>query len=192
MSIVTKRSRMSAESLLTIAPDEEEDWICSAGNLGSRASEKLQPWHSFLKRNIECDPCPEGRWAQPSNLRLGHVPELPTPAPLRCGEGKWNPEQCGRKKPRAHEYHVTCPKHFHSTPFDQFTPDPCNSFLSPIRSRTLHYGLKIFCDESWARLNCIYCHVFAIPRHPMGRENSSSWGKLGQFKAIHYLCTAHT
>ncbi len=60
-----------------------EDSICGAGQLGFRAS--LQPWHSFLNRFAEVAPCPETQaesclW-QPSNLSLGHVPELPTPEP---------------------------------------------------------------------------------------------------------------
>jgi hypothetical protein len=48
-------------------------------------------------------PCPGSCLAQHSNLALGHVPEMRIPAPLRCGEGKGHPEQCGRRWLHAHE-----------------------------------------------------------------------------------------
>ncbi len=67
---------------------------CGAGQSGFQAS--LQPWHSFLIRFAECASCPEGCLVQPSNLGLGHVTELLIPAPLRCGEGKGQPEQFGQ------------------------------------------------------------------------------------------------
>ncbi len=74
------------------------------------AGASLQPWHSFLKGFAEVASGPEGCLAQPSNLGLGLVPELPIPAPLRCGEGKGHPEQCGRIRLHAHKkkyMHVT-------------------------------------------------------------------------------------
>ncbi len=37
--------------------------------------------HSFLNRVAEVASCPEDSLAQPSNLGLGLVPELPIPAP---------------------------------------------------------------------------------------------------------------
>ncbi len=57
----------------------------------------IEPWHSFLNRFAGCASCPEACLAQPSNLGLGQVPELAIPAPLRCGEGKGNPEWYGQK-----------------------------------------------------------------------------------------------
>jgi hypothetical protein len=48
-------------------------------------------------------PCPGCCLAQHSNLALGHGPEMRIPAPLRCGEGKGHPEQCGRRWLHAHE-----------------------------------------------------------------------------------------
>ncbi len=55
-----------------------------------------------------------GSQAQPSNLGLGHVPDLPIPAPLRCGEGKGHPNSvveqgCTRSKSTtvpAHQIHI--------------------------------------------------------------------------------------
>ncbi len=75
--------------------------MCGAGQLGFRTS--LQLWHAFLNRFAECASCPEGCLAQPSNLGLGHVPELPIPAPLKCGEGKGHPEHGGRTRLHAQE-----------------------------------------------------------------------------------------
>jgi hypothetical protein len=85
------------DSEVTIAP---KDRICRAGWLVFRAL--LHLWYSFLNRFSKCASCPEGCQAQPSNLDLGRVPELPIPELLRCvrqwsGRGKEHPKECGRK-----------------------------------------------------------------------------------------------
>jgi hypothetical protein len=77
-SRTTGRNRLSAEPWLG-GDNRLGRFICGAGQLGFRAS--LQPWHSFLNRFAEVASCPEGCLAQPSNLGLGLVPELPIPAP---------------------------------------------------------------------------------------------------------------
>ncbi len=89
------RNRLSAEPWLRLGGDNRlgrlKMW---AGKLGLRAS--WQP--SSVNRFSECASCSEGCLAQPSNLGLGHVPELPISAPLRCGEGKGQSEQFGAKR----------------------------------------------------------------------------------------------
>ncbi len=55
-------------------------------------------------------PCPECCLAQHSNLALRPGPELRSPAPLRCGEGKGHPVQCGRRWLHAHENFIVISK----------------------------------------------------------------------------------
>ncbi len=94
------RNRLASESWL--AGDNLFGRLnCGSRQLGFRTS--LQPWHSFLKRFVEVSSCPEGCLAQPPDLDIGHVPELPFPVPLRCGKGKGYPEQCGRIRLQARE-----------------------------------------------------------------------------------------
>jgi hypothetical protein len=50
-------------------------------------------------------PCPVCCLAQHSNLAIGHGPELRIPVPMRNGEEKGQPEQCGRRWLHAHENH---------------------------------------------------------------------------------------
>ncbi len=84
-SHTTGRNRLSAEPWLG-----GDNRLGRLNLWGGAAWHSLQPWHSFLNRFAERASCPEGCLAQPSNLGLGFVPELPThdPRALRCGAGE--------------------------------------------------------------------------------------------------------
>ncbi len=75
------RNRLSAES-----------WLGGDNRLGRLNMWGGAAWLSGLVATLALLPelvlpNPEGCLAQPSNLGFGLVPELPIPAPLRCGEG---------------------------------------------------------------------------------------------------------
>jgi hypothetical protein len=63
----------------------------------------LQPWDSHLNWLPKMPLYPGCRLVQQSNLALGHGPEMRSPAPVMCGEGKGHPEVYGRNWLQAHE-----------------------------------------------------------------------------------------
>ncbi len=85
--LLTGRNRLSAESWLGLLGGDSRSgiYICWSGQLGFWAS--LHSYDSILNRLAEIAFCPESCLAQPSNLGLEHVSELPIPVSLKCGEG---------------------------------------------------------------------------------------------------------
>ncbi len=70
---------------------ESAAWIGQA--YGSRCNHGIPSWIALTR----WPPC-HGCWS-----RAGHGPELRSSAPLRCGEKKLHPEQCGREWLHAHK-----------------------------------------------------------------------------------------
>ena len=61
----------------------------------NRSARSKFVWQSSLVFGPRCIPrpqCPEGCLVHPSNTALGYLPELQSPAPLRCGVGKGTPK----------------------------------------------------------------------------------------------------